>query len=1252
MLNALRISLVCIFSCVATLAQSQSSYYKFTENKGQFPENVLFSAELENGILFFEKDRFTYSLRNTEDLARIGSYHGNIVAEKNLNVRCHAYEVVFHDSWTEEINGSDIQKGITSYFKGNDPNKWASGCRSFGEIRYKNIYEGIDLRVYANDFLLKFEYIVAPDADPSIIQQVYNHTDQLKLKDGRVEVTTNAGIMTEQRPVSYQKENGNNVLIKSAYKKNRNSIIYTFPEGYDSSKELVIDPELIFSTYSGSISNNFGYTASFDNEGFLYSGSSAFGNNYPITLGSFQENWAEGVVDIAVSKVDTTGTFLVWSAFLGGDDNELPHSIVVNDNNELFVLGSSGSDDFPVTIGAYDFEFSGGDTLLLSGSDGSQSGLGFDYNNGVDIVLSKISSDGTELLGSTFVGGTENDGVNYGSALKYNYADEIRGEIQLDDFGEVFVVSSTHSTDFPVSDDAAQLMNNGNQDAIVFKMNAALTAMEWGTYVGGSEHDAGYSLAFDQSGAVLLCGGTRSDNFPIEGNALQEDYAGGAADGFFTKVINEGQQIVYSTYYGSTAYDQLYFTETDTEDNLYVFGQTEHDASQFITNAAYNTPGGGQIISKFTSNLEGLVWSTAFGTGGGQPNISPTAFLVDVCNRIYLSGWGGTTGGGALGVTGMDVTLDAYKGNSTTGDFYLMVLFDDASDLFYGSFFGGDTSNEHVDGGTSRFNRKGQIYQAVCAGCGGNDDFPIKPPNTALSATNNGTTENGSNGCNLGVFKFDFNLPLTIADFIVPNQLCANQPFTIDNQSTFSNTFEWDFGDGSPVVVGVSNPTHMYDEPGTYEIKLTVTSAETCNAFDELSKTVTVGMNSVTTSNELILCLGDSEVIGPDMININYDYLWSPVDFLSETDTGNPTSTPEEDIEYILSIRRGACMDTLFQSIDIEEVVFSIPEDTLLCEGVVVDIELTTPDDLDVIWSDIADFSTQLNDSQSDYDISVNVLETTTFYVSASNALCEEINEVTVNVFSDFVELGSDISICSGDAVVIAVQNAWPGADYSWTPENVILSGNGTSEVTIETSLAVTMTVVATFGDCEAEDEITVNVIDASEFEFDATADPTTIIEGGESQLNTTINGWNYSWFPPGSLSDSQIQNPVATPGETTTYTVIASQGNCSQSSQVTVNVVDYVCGDPLVFVPNAFSPNGDSENDQLLVYGQNLTEVHLAIFNRWGQKVFETFDQSIGWNGEYNGKLSDPAVFDYYLEVTCTGGEDYFEKGNITLVR
>lgn len=1238
MISALKISLVSVFICIAVLSLGQSVHYKFTENKGQFPEQVKFSTEIENGIIFFEEDRFTYSLKNAEDLARIGKYHGKSVRSKDLNVRCHAYEVLFENSKTAVIRGKNIQKGITSYFRGSDPSKWASGCSSYGEIIYEDLYEGIDLRIYANDFLLKFEYIVAPYADPSQIVQSYEFIDGLKLKNGRIEISTNAGLISEQRPVSFQPGAKGNTLVQSSYLKKKNKVTYTFSNGYDRSKELVIDPELIFSTYSGSTTDNFGYTASFDDEGFLYSGSSAFGNGYPTTSGSFEEDWGTGVVDIALSKVDTTGTFLVWSAYLGGDDDELPHSIMVNENNELYVLGSSSSMNFPVTANAYDSEYNGGAPLSLAG-------LGVNYTNGSDIILARISEDGSELMSCTYVGGSENDGLNFGSALKYNYADEIRGEIQLDDAGNVFVVSSTYSTDFPVSENAVQQLNSGNQEAIAFMMNPDLSNLEWGTYVGGAGNDAGYSLTFDQSGAVVICGGTQSTDFPVTSSAIQGSIGGGDADGFFTRIQNNGQSIDYSTYYGSSEYDQLYFTETDETDHLYVFGQTEHAASDFIFNATYNTVGGGQIISKFSQDLETLVWSTAFGTGGGQPNISPTAFLVDVCDRIYLSGWGGSTGGGGLGVTGMDVTADAYKDTSVSGDFYLMVLFDDASDIFYGSFFGGDTSSEHVDGGTSRFNRKGQVYQAVCAGCGSNDDFPIEPPGNAVSPTNN------SFNCNLGVFKFDFQLPLTVADFIVPDQICVNQPFTIDNQSSFSQTFEWDFGDGSPIETS-PNPTHVYAEPGTYEITLSVTSLETCNAIDQITKTVTIEFNSVSSLDDLQVCAGDSIVVGPSEINPNYSYTWSPIQYLSNSEIANPTVTPDEDISYILSVERSACVDTLFLEVQVENLDVQFPDDVLICTTEEVELSVTSALDISVTWSENQDFSNPLNDNSQDYTISPIVSESITYYALVEGELCTQSEQVVVSVFSEFVELQNDMNICAGDTISVGVINELTGAIYDWSPDNLILSGDGGPSVIVTAIEPIELFVTVSIEECEADDSINIGVINSSDINFNAFATPETIISGGESQLGTTVSGLNYSWTPTETLSNSEIQNPIASPLETTTYYVTGGEDDCFQSAEVTVRVVDFICGEPLVFLPNAFTPNDDGENDELRVYGENLTDVHLAVFNRWGQKVFETFDQDIGWDGVYNGKLSDPAVFDYYLEVTCVGGEDYFEKGNVTLIR
>jgi hypothetical protein len=291
----------------------------------------------------------------------------------------------------------------------------------------------------------------------------------------------------------------------------KNTISLTFGE-YDVNTDLIIDPELVFSTYSGSTSDNFGYTATYDEAGNLYSGSSAFGQGYPTTLGAYQtthqggDSVIEQGIDMALSKYDASGTLMVWSTFLGGVGDDLPLSIITNTNDELFVYGTTGSPDFPITPGAFDIGYGGGTAA-------SPYGTGANFPNGTDIVVAHFNADCTSLIGSTYVGGTGNDGINQGVGLNRNYADEFRGEISLDQDGDVLVISSTRSVDFPTLN-PIQANLGGGQDAVAFKMNSALTNMIWGTYLGGAADDSGFSITNNASGEHYLTGGTASSDFP------------------------------------------------------------------------------------------------------------------------------------------------------------------------------------------------------------------------------------------------------------------------------------------------------------------------------------------------------------------------------------------------------------------------------------------------------------------------------------------------------------------------------------------------------------------------------------------------------------------------------------------------------------------------------------------------------------------------------------------------------------------
>ena len=170
--------------------------------------------------------------------------------------------------------------------------------------------------------------------------------------------------------------------------------------------------------------------------------------------------------DVVLSKYDTTGTFMVYSTYLGGSGDEVPHSLIVYDE-ELFVMGTTGSADFPTSEGAFDNTFNGGQALAVNG-------VGINYTNGCDIFISRLNAEGTELLSSTFIGGTDNDGFNSSATLRYNYADQMRGEIDIDTDGNCYIASSTFSSDFPIVNSLIQPAINGGQDGVIVKLNLDL----------------------------------------------------------------------------------------------------------------------------------------------------------------------------------------------------------------------------------------------------------------------------------------------------------------------------------------------------------------------------------------------------------------------------------------------------------------------------------------------------------------------------------------------------------------------------------------------------------------------------------------------------------------------------------------------------------------------------------------------------------------------------------------------------------
>jgi gliding motility-associated-like protein len=903
-----------------------NSQIRFVENKNQWAKNVLYRADLPGGKLYAEKNKLTYAFYDTKLLAEVHdrshkqSGSGDVsrsarAIEQEPIMRLHAFSVDFVGAnLSSTIVPASKNPEKNNFYIGSDPALWASNVSSFGQLDYKKVYENIDLSVYETNGSMKYEFIVSPGGDPANIKLQYKGAENIYLENGALHIETSVNEIEEQAPYIYQTINGKEVKVSGNFVLTDSVVTFKITGKYSKKAALVIDPKLIFSTYSGSVADNWGNTATFDEAGNTYSGGTVFGVGYPTTTGAYQENFAGGAedgwsIDVGILKYNPIGTGLLYATYLGGFSSEVPHSLIVNNNDELIIFGTTSSTNFPTSASTYDNSFNGGVPWVPI------SGIGF--ANGSDLFISKLSSDGSALLASTYIGGSGNDGMLYqGEPITKNYGDQFRGDVIVDDKDNIYVASNTRSLNFPVSPGALQSSlqltpgpQNG-RDACIFKMNKDLTALTWSTYLGGTGEDASYSIQIDSLYNVVVAGGTTSLNFPTTAGALHQAYQGGG-DGFVARIKLDGTSLISSTYLGTTAYDQAYFVQLDSLENVYILGQTQGPYP--VTPGTYNNPNSGQFIHKLSRDLTTSLMSTVVGTGGSSPNISLTAFLVNDCGNIFLSGWGGDDNSvldyynnntGFVGgyTNGLPITSDAFQSVTDGSDFYIMVLSQNASSLLYATFFGGIGIAEHVDGGTSRFDKKGIIYEAVCAGCGGSNLFPTTPG--AWSNTNNSYfLVNGHyyRNCNNAAFKFD--LTNLKADFSVTQTAnCSNTVITVTNKSIGGKTFFWDFGDSTTS----NNPgplQHTYGKPGNYTITLIATDLTTCIGRDTMKVAVVVPKPPVLSVNtsDTTICKGDSVYLSVTN-NPTYQYLWSPAQGLSSTVIASPLASPDATTNYLLTV--------------------------------------------------------------------------------------------------------------------------------------------------------------------------------------------------------------------------------------------------------------------------------------------------------------------------------------------------------------
>lgn len=872
---------------------------KFIANKCQWEEPIHFAARIQGGSMQIKSGGFGYTFIDQNRLTELHEQgHTDAEVSQNtfdLKIQGHQVNVNFIGS---NKNVSPLPFGrqpeYYNYFLGTDSTRWSSGVEAFEGAVYRNVYEGIDLKVYAQGNHVKYDFTVAAGVDPSQIQFMYRGADLINLHAGDLIVHASKFSFIEKKPIAYQFIKGKKIFIECEYVLTTDRVHFNFPDAYDACYPLVIDPLLIFSTFSGSTADNWGSTATPGERGTLYSSGVTnhhLNGNFPATPGAFQVAYG-GAYDVAILKYDSTGSQLLYASYLGGSDNESPHSLVMNSKNELLVLGTTSSFDFPTTSGVIGNSFNGG----------TPEANVIPYFNGSDLFLTKISANGSQLLASTYLGGSANDGLNpQSSPLVANYGDELRGDLITDVQDNIYISSVTSSFDFPASNSFGLTYNGGITDALIININANLTQIFWAAFLGGNAADASHTIKTDAAGNLLVAGGTSSANFPTTSGVYQTTY-GGSVDGWMSKMAGDGSAILISTFTGTSTFNQVYFIDLDLNNNVYVYGQTT--GAFPITTGVYANANSGQFLQKFNQDLTTLQFSTVFGAGRGIPDISPTAFLVNDCNNIYMSGWGGlinsSRGFWNSGTQGMPVTADAIQKNTAGSDFYFIVLTDDATELLYATFLGGNQSPTHVDGGTSRFDKGGIVYHAVCAGCGGGfDDFP--------TTANAWSRQNLSLNCNNAAFKFDLSslkarIQTNTIKFDMPGitKVCMPDAIVFQNKSTGGQFYEWDFGDGGQFFrQDTAHVVHVYEAPGTYRVKLLAVDLGTCIGRDSTYTNITVSKPTGFAGPDQVMCFD----AGARLIAVGgVTYSWENWDKTFTSIQASPLVNPVEDDGYVVTI--------------------------------------------------------------------------------------------------------------------------------------------------------------------------------------------------------------------------------------------------------------------------------------------------------------------------------------------------------------
>jgi hypothetical protein len=573
------------------------------------------------------------------------------------------------------IAGRDQSEGRSNYFLGNDPAEWRTDIPNFKKVKYESIYDGVDLIYYGNGQQLEYDFVVRPGHDPKQIRLKFEGLESARIdsRSGDLVLDTGAGTVRQLKPLVYQTTDGERTEIASSYtlKRDRNAFEVSFNlAAYDASKELVIDPILAYGSYLGGNAFDEGRSITVDAQGNAYVVGTAASRDFPTTPGTIKPALLPRTdspnsfwYDAFVTKINPTGTALVFSTYFGGrNGNETGSGVALDASGNIVIAGTTMASDLP-TVNAYQTTFGGTDDAFAAKLNPTGSAIIFSTylggNNtdlGGSVAVNQTTGDsvfagfassgnfpttpgaykpqlcnntpgscnGIFYSGSYIVKLTSNGGIVYSTLFDASIAD-----VTLDAADDA-VVGGTAFASAPTTPGAFQPVSSGGVEGYIAKMNPTGNALVFATFLGGGlQSDRVKAIVLDADQNIYVAGQTQNTAFPTTVGAFDTTFNGGE-DGFLTKFNPAGSALVFSTFLGGAGKDEPFAVGLAANRDVFVAGESLSNATFPQRNPLLQT--GSIFLTRVRADGAAIEFSTFLGNGGAYDLASDSA------SNAYLTG--------------------------------------------------------------------------------------------------------------------------------------------------------------------------------------------------------------------------------------------------------------------------------------------------------------------------------------------------------------------------------------------------------------------------------------------------------------------------------------------------------------------------------------------------------------------------------------------------------------------------------------